>query len=148
MVWRFVMDPNVFRLSKPGIDVLSGVSGVDDLIFDGDFGSPAKFIRGQVSGSRGGTGTTTTTANFGKTFSSPPIVLSTFTPTSGASFPGESYPMKMFGDGDLPWNNMAFSWMTYRCRVSLDHMEWKITSYSSSVSYVIDYLVFDYRIGL
>lgn len=145
MAWRWLADVNNLKLSKPGISVFTATA--DQLLFDGDSASPARFIRGQVSGSRGGTGSTTVTANFGKTFSSKPIMLYNFTPTSGASFPGQSYPMKMFGDGDIPWNNMAFSWMQFKCVVGLSSADFKITSYSSSVSFTIDYLVFDYRIG-
>jgi hypothetical protein len=146
MVYRFLIDQNVFWLTKPGIDVYS-VTSQDQLLFDGNYASPARWIKGQVSGSRGGNGSTTVTANFGKTYSSPPMLLVNFTPTSGASFPGESYPMKCFGDSQSPWSNMAFSWMTFEVAVGTASADFKITSFSSSVTFVIDYLVFDYRIG-
>lgn len=146
MLYRFLIDQNVFWLTKPGIDVYS-VTSNDQLLFSGQMASPARFIKGQVSGSRGGSGSTTVTGLFGNTFSAPPMLLVNFTPTSGASFPGEVYPQKCFGDSQTPWNNMAFSWMTFEVAVGTASADFKITSFSSSVTFVIDYLVFDYRIG-
>ncbi|MBZ9653557.1 hypothetical protein [Phyllobacterium lublinensis] len=147
MTNRLLIDPNAFRLSKAGIDVLS-VSSYDSLLFDSNFGSPAKFIKGSVSASRSGSGTTTTSAAFGKTFSGPPTCIINFTPTSGASFPGETYPIKNFNDSQTPWNNMMFSWSRFKVNVFTDHIEFRFTSFGSAVTYTIDYLVLDYRIGL
>lgn len=42
---------------------------------------------------------------------------------------------------------MAFSWTIFEVSVGTASADFKFTSFSSSVTYTIDYLVLDYRLG-
>lgn len=145
MTNRILVSPSAFNVSVPGADVLAA-SGTS-LIFDGDQASPGKYITGSISGSRAGAGISTHTGFFGKTFSVKPFVMVNVVAGSGASFPGETYAIKGFGDSETPWNNFAFSWTIFEVKVGVDRVDFAFSSFSSSVSYTINYLVFDYRLG-
>lgn len=54
MVDRLWIEPNVFRISKAGQSVLTATD--NNLIFNGSYSGTAKFIKGSISGSRGGNG--------------------------------------------------------------------------------------------
>lgn len=146
MVNRIWIEPSVMRISRPGVDVFA--ANDQSLLFNGDHGTPAKFIKGSIAGSRGGSGTSTHTAFFGKTFSSKPFVMTNVTGGSGSSNPGFTYPIKGFGDSYTPWSDFTFSWSWFEVIVGIDRVDFKFTSASSSFSYAINYLIFDYRIGL
>ncbi|SFJ55192.1 hypothetical protein SAMN04515648_4564 [Phyllobacterium sp. CL33Tsu] len=145
MVNRLWIEPSVFRLSRAGVDVFAAADA--GLLFNGDHGSPAKFIKGSIAGSRSGSGTSNHTALFGKTYSVKPFVMTNVLAGAGASLPGETYPIKGFGDSSTPWNNFAFSWSTFKVEVLTDRVNFAFTSFSSSFNYTINYLIFDYRIG-
>ena len=145
MVNRIWIEPSVFRVSRPGVDVFA--AGDSSLLFNSDWGGGAKFIKGSIAGSRGGSGTSSHTALFGKTFSVKPCVMSVLTAGSGASRPGESYPVKGFGDSTTPFSDFAFSWSWFEVQVLSDRVNFSVKSAGSSFSYTISYLVFDYRIG-
>lgn len=145
MVNRLWIQPSVFRLSRPGVEVT--VANDQNLLFNGDHGSSAKFIKGSIAGSRGGSGTSNHTALFGKTFSVKPFVMTNVIGGSGTSNPGLAYPIKGFGDSHTHWSDFTFSWSWLQVDVQTDRVNFAMSSSSSSFSYTINYLIFDYRIG-
>ncbi|UXN62917.1 hypothetical protein N8E89_09330 [Phyllobacterium sp. A18/5-2] len=145
MVNRFWTQPGVLRLSRSGVDVT--VANDSSLLFNGDHGSPAKFIKGSIAGSRGGGGTSNHTALFGKTYSVKPFVMTNVIGGSGSSNPGLAYPIKGFGDSYTPWSDFTFSWSWFKVDVQTDRVNFEMISASSAYSYTINYLIFDYRIG-
>ena len=145
MVNRIWVQPSVFRVSRPGVEVT--VANDQNLMFNSDWGGGAKFIKGSIAGSRSGSGSSGHTALFGKTFSVKPFVMSILTAGSGTSHPGESYPVKGFGDSTTPFSDFAFSWSWFEVQVLTDRVNYTVKSAGSSFNYTISYLVFDYRIG-
>ncbi|MDQ0996865.1 hypothetical protein QFZ34_002047 [Phyllobacterium ifriqiyense] len=145
MVNRFWTEPGILRLSRPGIEVTTANNA--GLLFNGDNGSPAKFIKGSIAGSRGGGGTSTHTALFGKTYSVKPFVMTNVIGGSGSSNPGLAYPIKGFGDSYTTWTDFTFSWSWFKVDVQNDRVNFSMISAQSAYSYTINYLIFDYRIG-
>lgn len=124
------------------------VANDTNLLFNGDHGSPAKFIKGTINGSRNGQGTTNHTAFFGKTYSIKPFVMTNVIGGSGSSNPGLAYQIRGFGDSRTPWNDFTFSFSRFDVDVQNDRVNFAMNAYGgSNFNYTISYLVFDYRIG-
>lgn len=147
MVTRIRMDPEVFRLSKPGFDVLS--AGPTQLMFDGNWPGSAKFIKGSVTGSRSGSGNSDYTVAFGKTFSNVPTVFVNVIGNNGGdiSFPGVAFPMASVSGGSTGLTNFTVGWSVFRLTVRLSDMTFRIGSNGDSMFYTIEYAVMDYRVG-
>lgn len=147
MVNRIRIEPGIFRLSKPGIDVMT--AGQTQLMFDGDWPGSGKFIKGSISGSRSGTGNSNHTVAFGKTFSNVPTVFVNVIGDSGVTFPGVAFPMASVSGGSTGLTNFTFAWSVFRLTVRLADMSFRVGTIGeqTSISYTIEYAVLDYRVG-
>lgn len=150
MVDRVWIEPNVFRISKTGQPVLSAVDS--QLLFNGSYAGTAKFIRAQVSGSRGGNGATSNTIFYGKTFSVKPMVfvyeVNTAAGTDGGSYPGQGFQAKGLSDSETPCNFFSFSFTRFTVDVQLDRVNFSTASASSPFTYTIHAAILDYRFGM
>lgn len=146
MTERILIEPSIFKVSKPGISVLTAT--LDQLQFTGDQGTPPKFIKASVAGNAGGPGADTKTINYGKTFTLPPFVLGYLTGGTNTSFPGETYALKGFGGAATPYNNFAFNWTNFELAIGLSSLTTIFTNYGPpAFDYTFTALIFDYRIG-
>lgn len=146
MTNRLLASPTAFKLSKAGNDVLAATGTA--LLFDGDMGSPAKFITGSTAQSRNGSGTTSFSLFFGKTFSIQPFVMVNVLAGTGTSRPGETYGIKGFGDSSTIWSDFALSWTFFQVNVLTDRVNFSLFyPGSQNFNFTTSYLVFDYRIG-
>ena len=145
MTNRVILSAPGVKFSRLGFDVLT--AGHAGLLFDSSFAGAAKFVKGSVAGSRPGNGVTTHNIVYGKTFSSKPFVMVNATGSTGSSFPGQAFALRSYGDSKTPYNNFTFSFSRVEVVVGLSSMDILFSSASSSFSYVLDYLVMDYRAG-
>lgn len=149
MANRVWAEPGVLRISKSGQNVLTA-SDVN-LLFNSDYAGTAKFIKGSVSGSRGGNGTTTIEAFYGKTFTVKPMVfvfaINTSGGTSGGSYPGQGFQAKTLSDCNTPHSFFSLSWTRLGVEVQLDRLRFEMSSAASSFNFTIHYAVLDYRFG-
>lgn len=150
MVDRLWIEPNVFRISKAGQSVLTATD--NNLIFNGSYSGTAKFIKGSISGSRGGNGTTTNEVFYGKTFTIKPIIfvfaINTSGGSEGGSYPGQGFQSKTLSDCNSPHGFFSLTWTRLRVEVLLDRVVFRMSSAGSSFNYTIHYAVLDFRFGV
>lgn len=145
MANRILISVDGFKLSRPAQNVLTALD--NQLLVNGDYGGAAKFIKGSISGTRTGSGTTTQVVSYGKTFSAEPFVMINCVGGSGSSRPGNAVALRNFGDSANPWGDFASSWTRLEVEVRLSEVEFRFNSAASTVSYTINYMIFDYRMG-
>lgn len=155
MSLRLALTSDNLVVGRPGQNAL--VAAPNQRMFDGNYASPARFLRGQVADHYGGPGVRTTRINFGKSIPPAPFVMINFTATdqmttpggNGGLFAGEAFALHGFGGGQSIWNDFAWNWAVLSVTVTDSYMDCGFYLYGGimQVSYVIDYLVFDYPLG-